>query len=109
MKTDLSKLNAQELDELIIEAGKLRESKLPEIARDRPINPSNGVTRPAWWCEPFEGGMLLQMRHPGYGWLNFTFSPLDRVSILSALLAQATQFAQNESHNLKLTEKKKRK
>jgi len=108
MKQDLSKLNAQELDELITEACELRERKLPEINRDRPINPSLGVTRPTWWCEPFEGGMLLQLRHPGYGWLNFTFSPMDRVSILSALLAQASIFAQNESHNLKLIEKKKK-
>ena len=71
----------------------------------RATDPQNGekavaIVDPRWWAayEQFIGGALLQLRHPGFGWLAFAL-PLESLRGLHHHLGQALATAeQNAAH-----------
>ena len=85
---DLSNLSAEALDKLIVDAGEKRAAMHPALPRESPRDNVRAFENPAWYCAMTETGTLLQILHPGYGWLSFHLPPQDRVQLMSTLLNQ---------------------
>lgn len=87
-ETDLAKLSAQELDELLVRAAKHRASLQPAPPTEHP-KPTDVVVNPGWYTALIDSGTLLQVRHPGFGWLSFLIPANERAHLLSLFLRQA--------------------
>jgi hypothetical protein len=85
---DLTKLSAGELDELLVRGAKHRASLQPGPPNDHP-KPTDVVVNPGWYTALIDSGTLLQVRHPGFGWLSFLIPANERAHLLSLLLRQA--------------------
>lgn len=85
---DLTKLTVPELDALIAEAGARRASLEPAHPNEAP-KAVQATVNPAWFTALIELGTLLQIRHPGFGWLSFVIPANERAHLLSLLLNQA--------------------
>ena len=89
MTIDVSSLQAAELDQLIEAATKRRAALAPPIPATNPQGEIQAISDPKWYLTSVPGGTLLQIRHPGHGWLNFHIPALSRAFLLSFLLQQA--------------------
>jgi hypothetical protein len=89
MQIDLSSLTAADLDQLIEAATKRRATLAPPIPATNPQGEIQAIVDPKWYLTATPGGTLLQIRHPGHGWLNFHIPTLSRAFLLSFLLQQA--------------------
>jgi hypothetical protein len=89
MAIDVSSLNASELDQLIDSATKRRATLAPPVPATNPQGEIQAIADPKWFLTSVPGGTLLQIRHPGHGWLNFHIPTLSRAFLLSFLLQQA--------------------
>jgi hypothetical protein len=85
---DISSLSAAELEQLIADAAKLRMAIQPTVAAEPPEN-SEGVHDPAWRSFMMEQHTILQLRHPGLGWVTFAFPPHERANLLTLFLRHA--------------------
>ena len=85
---DLSGLSAEELDEIVARAAKLRAETAPQLPLSAP-EPGAMVVNPAWFTMLGDGGSVFQVRHPGHGWLAFLIPPAERAHLLTLLLQQA--------------------
>jgi len=89
MTFDVSTLDAAQLDQLIDAATKRRAALSPPVAATNPQGEIQAISDPKWFLTAVPGGTLLQIRHPGHGWLNFHIPTLSRAFLLSFLLQQA--------------------
>ena len=89
MDIELSTLSAAELDQLIEAATQRRATLSPPVAATNPQGEIQAIVDPKWYLTSTPGGTLLQIRHPGHGWLNFHIPTLSRAFLLSFLLQQA--------------------
>src|SRR5436190_14261637 len=89
MSIDVSTLDAAQLDALIEAAVKRRATLNPPVAATNPQGEIQAIADPKWYLTSVAGGTLLQIRHPGHGWLNFHIPTLSRAFLLSFLLQQA--------------------
>ena len=89
MQIELSSLTAAELDQLIEAATKRRATLAPPIPATNPQGEIQAIADPKWYLTSTPSGTLLQIRHPGHGWLNFHIPTLSRAFLLSFLLQQA--------------------
>jgi hypothetical protein len=89
MQIDLSALSAADLDALIEAATKRRATLNPQVPATNPQGEIQAIGDPKWYLTPVPGGTLLQIRHPGHGWLNFHIPIASRAFLLSFLLQQA--------------------
>jgi hypothetical protein len=85
---EISELSAPELDELIVKAAARRVSLNPPHSTDAPKQ-AEAIVNPQWFTCLVEPGTLLQIRHPGLGWLSFVIPPNERAQLLGILLNQA--------------------
>jgi hypothetical protein len=71
-------LRTDHLDEIISALSMLREQQNPAVSTDDPATGAlvDAKLDPRWWMGPEQltGGALLQIRHPGLGWLAFALS-----------------------------------
>lgn len=85
---DVTQLSASELDELIAEAAARRATLQPPPPMQAPKQ-AEAIVNPHWFTCLVEPGTLLQLRHPGLGWLSFVIGPNERAHLLGILLNQA--------------------
>jgi hypothetical protein len=85
---DLTKLSTEELDDLLVRAAKHRASLQPAPPTEHP-KPTDVVVNPGWYTALIDSGTLLQVRHPGFGWLSFLIPANERAHLLSLFLRQA--------------------
>jgi hypothetical protein len=85
---DVTKLTAEELNDLLARAAKHRASLQPGHPTDHP-KPADVVVNPGWYVGLVDSGTLLQIRHPGFGWLSFLIPSNERAHLLSLLLRHA--------------------
>ncbi len=85
---DVTKLTPEELDQLLVKAAKHRASLQPPPPTEHP-KPTDVVVNPGWYTALLDSGTLLQIRHPGFGWLSFMIPANERAHLLSLLLRQA--------------------
>jgi len=89
MQIDISALSTADLDALIEAATKRRATLSPPVPATNPQGEIQAIGDPKWYLTPVPGGTLLQIRHPGHGWLNFHIPIVSRAYLLSFLLQQA--------------------
>ncbi|MEO7760928.1 MAG: hypothetical protein ABIS68_03335 [Casimicrobiaceae bacterium] len=89
MQIELSSLTATDLDQLIAAATTMRATLSPPVPATNPQGEIQAIGDPKWFLTSVPGGTLLQIRHPGHGWLNFHIPALSRAFLLSFLLQQA--------------------
>lgn len=94
---DLDKLSVIELEDLILQASEKRATLFPEYTREAPY-PKEPVAAD-YYLNNFEGGTLLQLRHPGFGWITFILNPKVRAHILYILLDQVINSTKTILHN----------
>jgi hypothetical protein len=85
MAIDISKLNAAELDELIAEAAERRLDMKPYISYELPRS-IGAIFDPRWVTHLHGENTILQLRHPGRGWVAFAFPPHEGAHLLSLFL-----------------------
>jgi hypothetical protein len=85
---DLSSLSAQELDELIASAAKLRQAMQPPVALEPPET-TEATIDPAWRSLTHGTNTILQLRHLGLGWVTVILPPHERANLLTVFLRQA--------------------
>ena len=101
MKVDLSELNATELDELIIQAAKLRASMQPEISKEPPKE-AEAIVDPMWFTSSIpnsNGHAGFSVRHPGLGWLGFAIPPHELANLIKFWAETLATAAKGESSN----------
>jgi hypothetical protein len=86
--SDIAKLTVEELDDLLVRVAKHRASLQPGPPTDHP-KPINVVVNPVWYTGLVDSGTLLQISHPGFGWLSFFIPPNERAHLLSLFLRHA--------------------
>lgn len=88
LPTDPDKITAPELDELIAALVQHRALLEPAVA-PAPPEKLPTILGPAWTLHGGPIGSLLQIRHPGHGWLAFVIPPGDRAHMVGYMLSQA--------------------
>jgi len=87
---DLSKLTAEQLDDLITDAWQLWATLQPPHPAEAPKGEQVAMLDPAWSVGlENNGDTHLQLRHHGVGWLSFRIPPNERSHLLTVLLHQA--------------------
>lgn len=85
---DVDVLTAAELDTLIARALERRAQLLPAHAVDAPIGEISAVMDPRWKLGMDGDRAVLQLLHPGAGWLAFLIPPAERVHLVRVLFEQ---------------------
>lgn len=83
---------AESLDGLLRSAMDMRASMTPPHPSDWPFGKTAGAIRNprvVSELEAKEGGSLLHLRHPGYGWLHFLLPKADAAKLADLLREQA--------------------
>ena len=65
-----------------------RASLSPPHSTDAPKK-AEAIVNPQWFTCLVDPGTLLQIRHPGMGWLSFVIPANERAQLLGILLNQA--------------------
>lgn len=86
---DISKLSAEELDDLITRAAKRRGTLQPPHADAQPQGEIQATFDPKWYITGMPNGTLLQIKDPGHGWLNYVIAPASRAVLLAHMLQHA--------------------
>lgn len=93
-------LQAATIEQLIRALGVMRAQMSPPVRTEDPKfgDEVEALTDPRWWinADSFIGGALLQIRHPGFGWLGFAL-PLQSLRDLHALSGNALQTVEAEA------------
>jgi len=89
MSIDVSTLSIPELDALIERASQRRAQLKPEVSQDWPKGEVQAIFDPRWAATNVDTGTLLQIRHPGHGWLNFVIAAQTRALLVGALMQHA--------------------
>lgn len=88
MNVDLSKFKADELDDLILQAAKRRAHLQPAIPNEPPKE-VDALIDPRWFTVLQDENTILQIQHPGFGWITAIIPPHERANLLTVLLRQA--------------------
>jgi len=88
MQFELTSLSAAELDTLIGSAVAERAKREPQVAMEQPKT-IEAIIDPRWFVFPVGENSVVQIRHPGHGWLGFMFPPGSRAQLLSLFLQHA--------------------
>lgn len=92
--------SAELVDQLIAALGLMRERLQPPVRLRDPLpgEPVEAQIDPRWWIAPeaFVDGVLLQIRHPRFGWLAFAL-PLQSVRELHGSLGNLLELAERET------------
>lgn len=65
-----------------------RAKREPQIPMEQPKTMEAAVD-PRWYLSLADSNSVLQLRHPGHGWVGFVIPPASRAQLLAFLLQQA--------------------
>ena len=85
---DVKQMSTRDLDELRDAIALERAKREPQIAMEQPAK-MEAALDPRWFISLTDGNTVLQMRHPGYGWVGYVIPPSSRAQLLSYLLQHA--------------------
>ena len=85
---DLSRMSAAELDGLIVAAVVERAKREPAVPMEQPQT-IEAIVDPRWFVFAVGENSIVQIRHPGHGWLGFLIPPPSRAQLLSLFLQHA--------------------
>jgi hypothetical protein len=85
---DVKAMSTADLD-LLLEAITIERAKRePAVSMEQPPK-SEAAVDPRWHLFMVDANTILQLRHPGHGWVSFLIPPASRAQLLSFLLQQA--------------------
>ena len=84
-QAELEQLSSAELEALIAAAARERTKREPAVAMQHPTT-FEAILDPRWAITLANPNTILQVRHPGLGWLAFVIPPNERAHIISVLL-----------------------
>jgi hypothetical protein len=78
------------LDDFITQIGQIRAAITPEVPRTT-LPSVSIIAAPVWHLGPNQNnnGLLLAIRHPGYGWIGMNLNPADAENLSRELHKQA--------------------
>jgi hypothetical protein len=82
---DVKALSTPELDELLKQVALERVKRQPEVSMDQPQT-MEAALDPRWFLSLADANTVLQLRHPGYGWVGYVLPPASRASLAAFLL-----------------------
>lgn len=85
---DVDGLTVTELDELIARAIERRAQLQPPHAAEAPIGEIGAAVDPRWKLGMDGDQTVLQLLHPGAGWLAFLIPPAERAHLTRVLFEQ---------------------
>lgn len=85
MSPDLKQMSVEELDALIVAAAAERAKREPVVAMEHPKT-FEAILDPRWAVTLAHPNTILQVRHPGFGWVAFVVPPNERAHLLAVLL-----------------------
>jgi len=84
---DVDAMTVSELEELIARALE-RRAQLPPHSAEAPIGEIPAVVDPRWKLSLSADQSVLQLLHPGAGWLAFLIPPAERAHLVRVLFEQ---------------------
>jgi hypothetical protein len=88
MTLDPKTLTTAQLDALLESISLERAKREPAVTMDQPQKMEAAVD-PKWYLSMSGPNSILQLRHPGYGWVGYVLPTPSRAALLAALLQQA--------------------
>ena len=85
---DVKQMSTEDLDALRDAIATERLKRQPEIPMEQPTTMEAAID-PKWYITLAEAGTVLQLRHPGYGWVGYLIPPTSRAHLASYLLQHA--------------------
>jgi hypothetical protein len=81
----MKQFSTAELEALIAAASAERAKREPAVAMEHPKT-FEAILDPRWAITLAHPNTILQVRHPGLGWIAFVIPPNERAHLLSVLL-----------------------
>lgn len=85
---DVKGMTPEELDQLLLAISLERAKREPQVPMEQPQT-MEAALDPKWYLSMAEGNTVLQLRHPGYGWVGYVIPPASRAQLATFLLQQA--------------------
>jgi hypothetical protein len=85
---DVKPMSTADLDALLEAITLERAKREPAVPMEQP-GKTEAAVDPRWHLSMLDVNTLLQLRHPGHGWVGFVIPPPSRAQLLSFLLQQA--------------------
>ena len=87
---DVKQLSTEDLDALRDAIAIERAKREPAVPMEQPKT-MEAALDPRWYLSMADSNTVLQLRHPGHGWVAYVLPPASRTQLLSFLLQQALQ------------------
>ena len=85
---DVKQMSTAELEALLNAIAIERTKREPQVAMEQPKT-MEAALDPRWYLSLAESNTILQLRHPGYGWVGYVIPPASRALLVSFLLQHA--------------------
>ena len=85
---DPKALSTAELDALMLAISLERVKREPPVAMDQPAT-IEAAFDPKWFVSMVGPNSIVQLRHPGYGWVGYLIPPTSRATLAAVLLQHA--------------------
>lgn len=85
---DVKFLSTEDLDALLVAASLERAKREPAVPMEQPKT-MEAAFDPRWFISMAEANTILQLRHPGYGWVGYVVPPASRAQLVTFLLQHA--------------------
>ena len=88
MIPDLGTFSTADLDQLLERVSLERAKREPAVTMDQPQKMEAAVD-PKWYLSLAGANTVLQLRHPGYGWVGYVIPAASRAALATVLLQHA--------------------
>jgi hypothetical protein len=83
-------LSTADLDALLLAISLERVKREPPVSMDQPPT-IEAALDPKWFVSATGPNTVMQLRHPGYGWVGYMIPPASRATLVAVLLQHALQ------------------
>lgn len=85
---DVKQMSTEDLESLLDAIALERAKREPQVTMEQPKT-MEAALDPRWHVSLSDSNTILQIRHPGYGWVGYVIPPASRATFISALLQHA--------------------
>jgi hypothetical protein len=85
---DLKQMSTADLDGLLEAVSLERAKREPPVTMEQPQT-MEAALDPKWYVSLTGANTILQLRHPGFGWVGYVFPPPSRAALATFLLQHA--------------------
>jgi hypothetical protein len=81
-------MTTEELDQLLNAISLERAKRQPQVSMEQPRT-MEAALDPRWYLSMADGNTVLQLRHPGFGWVGYVIPPTSRAQLVTFMLQHA--------------------